>query len=131
MEPHKTAKYSKSLDPDEMEPHKTAKYSKSLDPDEMEPHRTAKYSKSLDPDETEEVLMNEDSDEELEDRDEMMEPRIQSSLSSEDDEDTEEIEDTFRATRPGDWSNILDFTGPPSGVNRSVASDRNAESSPF
>ena len=35
----------------------------------MEPHKWAKYSKSLDPDEIEEVLMDEESDEELEDRD--------------------------------------------------------------
>jgi hypothetical protein len=92
----------------------------------MEPDKRAKYSKSLDPDKIEEVLMDEDSDEELEDRDEMMESRIQFSPSSEDEEDTEEIEVTFRATRPGDSSNILDFTGPPSSVNRSVASDINA-----
>ena len=97
----------------------------------MEPHKRAKHSKSLDPDEIEEVLMDEDSDEELEDRDEVMECRIQSSSSSEDEEDTEEIEVTFRATRPGDSSNVLDFTGPPNGVNRSAASDINAESSPF
>ena len=45
----------------------------------MEPHKRAKHSKSLDPDEIEEVLMDEDSDEELEDRDEVMESRIQSS----------------------------------------------------
>ena len=34
----------------------------------MEPQKRAKYSKSLDPDEMEEVLMDEESDEELEDR---------------------------------------------------------------
>jgi len=45
----------------------------------MEPHRRAKYSKSLDPDEIEEVLM----DEELEERDKVMEPRVQYSSSSE------------------------------------------------
>jgi hypothetical protein len=57
----------------------------------MEPHKEAKYSKSLDPDKIEEVLMNEDSDEELEERDEVMEPHVQSFSSSEDDDDTEEI----------------------------------------
>ena len=31
----------------------------------MEPHKQAKYSKSPDPDEIEEVLMHEESDEEL------------------------------------------------------------------
>ena len=49
----------------------------------MEPHKRAKYSKSLDPDETEEVLLDEEYDEELEDRDEVVEPRVQSSSSSE------------------------------------------------
>ena len=49
----------------------------------MEPHKRAGYSKSLDLDEIEEVLMDEDSDEELEDRDEVLEPRVQSSSSSE------------------------------------------------
>ena len=49
----------------------------------MKPHKRAKYSKSLDPDEIGEVLMDEDSDEELEDRDVVMEPRVQSSSSSE------------------------------------------------
>ena len=39
----------------------------------MEPHKQAKYSKSLDPDQIEEVLMDEESDEEIEDRDKVME----------------------------------------------------------
>jgi hypothetical protein len=38
----------------------------------MEPHKRAKYSKSLNHDKIEEVLMDEDSDEELEGRDEEM-----------------------------------------------------------
>ena len=97
----------------------------------MEPHKRAKYSKSLDPEEIEEVLMDEDSDEELEDRDEVMEPRVQSSSSSENEDDPEETEISFRTTRAGDSSNFLNFTGPPSGVNRSAAPDINAESSPF
>ena len=63
----------------------------------MEPHKRAKYSKSLDPDEIEEVLLDEDSDEELEDRDEVMEPRVQSS-SSENEDDAEETEVAFRTT---------------------------------
>jgi len=95
----------------------------------MEPQRRAKYSKSLDPDEIEEVLMDEESDEELEDRDKVVEPRVQSSPSSED--DVEETEVAFRAKRTGDSSNFLNFTGPPNGVNQSAASDINAKSSPF
>jgi len=95
----------------------------------MEPQKRAKYSKSLDPDEIEDVLMDEESDEELEDRDKVVKPRVQSS-SSEDD-DVEETEVAFRATRAGDSSNFLNFTGPPNGVNQSAAFDINAESSPF
>jgi len=52
----------------------------------MEPQKRAKYSKSLYPDEIEEVLMDEESDEELEDRDKVVEPRVKSSPSSEDDD---------------------------------------------
>jgi len=96
----------------------------------MEPHKRAGYSKSLDLDEIEEVLMDEDSDEELEDRDEVMEPRVQSS-SSENEDDPEETEVAFQTTRAGDSSNFLNFTGPPSGINCSAAPDINAESSPF
>jgi hypothetical protein len=93
----------------------------------MEPHKWAKYSKSLDPDEIEEVLM----DEELEDRDEVVEPHVQSSSSSEDKGDAEETDVAFRATRARDSSNFLNFTGPPNGINQSAASDINAESSPI
>ena len=66
----------------------------------MEPQKRAKHSKSLDPDEIEEVLMNEESDEEL--KDEVMEPRVQSSSSSEDEDDAEETEIAFLAARAGD-----------------------------
>jgi hypothetical protein len=83
----------------------------------MEPHKRAKYSKSLDPDELEEVLMDEYSDEELEETDEEMESPIQSSSYPEDKEDTEEVEVTFRAKRPGNSSNVLDFTGSLNDVN--------------
>jgi hypothetical protein len=38
----------------------------------MEPYKGAKYLKSLNPDEIEEVLMDEKSDEELEDRDKVV-----------------------------------------------------------
>jgi len=83
----------------------------------VEPHKQAKYSKSLDPDKIEDVLMDEESDEELEDRDEVVEPHVQSSSSSEDEDDAEETEIAFWATRARDSSNLLNFTGPPSGVN--------------
>jgi hypothetical protein len=97
----------------------------------LEPHKQAKYSKSLDPDEIEEVLMAEKSDEELEDRYKVVEPHVQSSSSSEDDDGAKEIKVTFRATRARDLSNFFHFTEPRNGVIQSAASDINAESSPF
>jgi hypothetical protein len=42
----------------------------------MELYKWAKYSKSLNPDEIGEVLIDEDSDEELEERDKVIEPRV-------------------------------------------------------
>ena len=81
----------------------------------MEPHKQAKYSKSLDPDEIEEVLMDEESDEELEDK--VVEPCVQSSPSSEDEDNAKETEVVFRAARATDSSNFLNFTRPPNGVN--------------
>ena len=35
--------------------------------------------------------------------------------------DTQETKVAFRATRAGELSKILDFTGPPNGVNQSAA----------
>jgi hypothetical protein len=61
----------------------------------MDPHKRAKYSKSLDPEEIEEVLMDKESDEELEDRDKVVEPRVQSSSPSEDEDDVEETKVAF------------------------------------
>ena len=52
----------------------------------MEPQKRCKYSKLLEAEEIEEVLMDEDSDEELEGIDE----RMQSSSSSEDEDNTKE-----------------------------------------
>ena len=66
----------------------------------MDPHKRSKYSKSLDPDEIEEVLLDEDSDEELKERDEVVESRVQSSSSSENKGDAEETEVAF-------WTIIL------------------------
>jgi len=89
----------------------------------VEPQKRAKYSKSCEPDEIEEVLMDEESDEELEETNKVMEPLVQSSSSLEDADDTEETEVKFRATISGDSSNVLDFTGPSNGINRSATSD--------
>lgn len=52
-------------------------------------------------------------------------------LIPEDEDNTEETEVTFGARRAGGSSNVFDFTGLPNGVNRSAASDINAESCPF
>jgi len=41
-------------------------------------------------------VLDEDSDEELDDRDELVEPRVQSSSSSENEDDAEETEVAFR-----------------------------------
>ena len=93
----------------------------------MEPQKRGKYSKPLQPEEIEEVLMDEDSDEELEEIDE----RMQSSSSSENEDNAEETEVMFRTRRAEDSSKVFDFTGPPSGVSRLAAPDINAESSPL
>ena len=60
-------------------------------------------------------------DEELEDKDEVVEPSVHSSSSSEHEDDAEETEVAFGATRARDSSNFLNFTGPHNGVNRSAA----------
>jgi hypothetical protein len=64
----------------------------------MEPRNGRKYSKLLKPEEIEEVLMDEDSDEELEETDECM----QSASSSEDEDNTEETDVMFRTRRTED-----------------------------
>jgi hypothetical protein len=66
----------------------------------MEPHKRAKYSKSLDPDEIEEVLMDKESNGELEDTDEVVERRVQSYSSSEDSDDAKGTEVAFRLQKP-------------------------------
>jgi hypothetical protein len=61
--------------------------------------------------------MDEESDEELEDRDKVVEPHVQSSSFSEDEVCAEETEVACWATRAGDSSNLFNFIGPPNGVN--------------
>jgi hypothetical protein len=72
--------------------------------------------------------MDEDSDEELEETNELMESPVQSPSSSEYEDDTDETSVAFRARSAGDSSNVFDFTGHPNGVNRSAAPDIIAES---
>ena len=53
--------------------------------------------------------MDEESDEELEERDKVVEPHVQSSSSSEDEDDAEETEVAFCATRAGELVIFLEF----------------------
>jgi hypothetical protein len=99
----------------------------------MEAKKRIKYSKQLETDEIEEIMMEEESDEESEEINDSIDPHenvSSSSSSSEDeDDDNEELEMQFRVRRPGDSANILDFTGPPNGINRTAAPNINATSS--
>ncbi|PNF29671.1 PiggyBac transposable element-derived protein 4 [Cryptotermes secundus] len=100
----------------------------------MEPQKRARYSKRLDAEELQEILMEEESDEELDDINDFTDPRpgiLSSSSSSSSDNEAEEPEIRFRHRRPGDLPKVLDFTGPPSGINRSAAPNINSQSSPF
>jgi hypothetical protein len=56
---------------------------------------------------------------------------MQSSSSSEDEDNTEETEVMFRPRRAEDSSVVFAFTGPTSGVSRSAAPDVSAKSSPL
>jgi hypothetical protein len=94
------------------------------------------YSKRLEGGEIEEILIEEESDEELEEINDLIHPpenasSSSSSSSSEEEEEEEEEEMRFRVRRRGDSANILDFTGYPNGINRTAAPDINATSSPF
>lgn len=97
----------------------------------MEPQKRAKYSKPLEQDEIEEVRMDEESDKELEETDELIELRVQSSLSQKMKIIPRKPKFRFGTRRAGVSSNVFDFTGPPKGVNRSAASVINAESCPL
>jgi hypothetical protein len=84
------------------------------------------YSKRLEGGEIEEILMEEESDEELEEINDLIHPpenASSSSSSSEEEEEEEEGEMRFRVRRRGDSANILDFTGYPNGINRTAAPD--------
>jgi hypothetical protein len=95
----------------------------------------------LDAEELEEIMMEEESDEELEELSEFIEPTeiisppsslsSSSSSSSSLSNEVEEREIRFRDRRPEDSLKVLDFTSPPSGINSSAASNINAQSSPF
>jgi hypothetical protein len=66
----------------------------------MKPQKYARYSKRLDAEEIEEVMMEEESDEELEELSEFIEPCENTSLAAVN--EAEGVEIMFRARRPGD-----------------------------
>ena len=82
----------------------------------MEHRKRARYSKPLDAEELNEILMEEESDEELEE-----ERNMSSSSSSSSSDEADETDITFRDRRAEDSPRVLDFTGPPSGINRRAA----------
>lgn len=73
--------------------------------------------------EIEEIIMDDDSDEELDDE---MDP-----LVLEEENEPEEVDIRFRCRRPGDSGNILEFTPPYTGINKMAAPNINANSSPL
>jgi hypothetical protein len=97
----------------------------------MEHKKRARYSEPLDAEELKEILMEEESDEELEELNEFIEPHKNMSSSSSSDNEAEETDIRFRDRRPEDSPKVLDFTGPPSGINSSAAPNINAQPSPF
>jgi len=61
--------------------------------------------------------MDKESDEELKETDERIEPRAKSRSPSEDEDSNEERAVKFQARRAGDSPSIFDFTGPPDRIN--------------
>ena len=85
--------------------------------------------------EIEEILMEDESDEELEEMNELIEGSQNASSSSPPhpppSSDEEEIEIEFHDRRETDTANIHDFTGLPNGVKQSAAPNISPESTPF
>jgi hypothetical protein len=87
-----------------------------------------------------EILMEDESDKELEDPNELIESSQNASSSSSpspppspppSSSDEEEMEIEFCRRRPTDTASIHDFTGPPDNVKQSAAPIISPESSPF
>jgi len=114
---------------------------------EMEPRKRVRYSKSMELPEIEEILMEDESDKELEELNKLIEgsqnassPASSSSSpphppppssSPPPSSDEEEIEIEFRDRREIDTANIHDFTGLPNGVKQSAAPNISPEFTPF
>jgi hypothetical protein len=93
----------------------------------MELQKRTRYSKRLSAEEIEEIMMEDESDEVLEELNEFIEPYENVSSSSSGNE-AEDVEISFRVRRLRDSPKVLDFTGPPSGINRSAALNINVKS---
>jgi hypothetical protein len=92
----------------------------------LEPQKQTEYSKSLKLDQREEILMDKESDAELEEIHKLMEPSVQSCLSS---EDKYQGNHNYVSARTGDVPNVSHFAGPPNGnqsINQSDVSNIHA-----
>ena len=102
----------------------------------MEPPKRARYCKSMESPEILEILMEDDSEEELEELNELIEGSQNASSSSPPSppppsSDEEEIEIEFCHRRETDTDSIHDFTGLPNGIRQSAVPNISPESSPF
>jgi hypothetical protein len=98
----------------------------------MEPLKRARYSKTMETPEIVEILMEDDSDEELEELNELIEDRQNvSSPAPPPSSDEEETETEFRHRRGTDTASVHQFTGLPNGVSQSAVPNISPETSPL
>jgi hypothetical protein len=98
----------------------------------MEPPKRARYSKSMETPDIVEILMEDDSDEELEELNELIEGcQNVSSSPPPSSSDEEEIEMEFRHRRGTDTARIHEFTGLPNGISQSAVPNILPETSPL
>ena len=92
-----------------------------------------RYSKSMESPEIVEILMEDESDEELEELNKLIEDSLNASSSSPSPSSSveEEIGVEFRHRRETDTASIHDFTGLPNGIKQSAVPNISPESSPF
>ena len=100
----------------------------------MEPRKRATYSKSMESPEIVEILMEDESEEELEELNKLIEGSQNASSSASPpppSSDEMEIEIEFRHRRETDSASIHDVTGLPNGIKQSAVPNISPESSPF
>jgi hypothetical protein len=103
--------------------------------EEMEPQKRVRYSKLMELPEIEEILMEDESDEELEELNKLIEGTQNASspasshLPPSSDEEEKQIE--FRGRRETDTAYIHDYTGLPNGVKLSAAPNISPEATSF